>query len=873
MTRKPFVAFFKAATGLSKGPYQYQDSLASGRRLPDIIAVPTGCGKTAAAILAWAWRRRECPDPETRRNTPRRLIYCLPMRTLVEQVHEEVIKWFANLGWVKGHPSPTAPYRPNWYADCVPVFRLMGGEESEEWESHPEREAVLVGTQDMLLSRALNRGYAMKPQFWPIPFGLVNVDALWILDEVQLMGVGRTTSVQLHEFRRSPQHLRRESLWMSATIGLGGPASDGSEQRITQPAPGWMRTPEHGRPPITVLGLGNADRKMMANVLSGRKQVKREQVKREELTVNMTSLPVQLLSHAAGGRLVLVMVNRVVRAQTLFKKVKKLVAIQDRGTEVLLLHSRFRPQERSRAMDRLMGTVPKDGRIVISTQVLEAGVDLDADALITEICPWPSLVQRLGRLNRRGEKEGMVRILDVPLQEPEDGWPSKRQRKKLTEAIKRAQGEAALPYEWSGLKTAWGRILRLKGDASISAIEKVDQADPYPIPVEGDLLRRHHLDDLFDTDPDLSGGHLDVSRFVRGGQVDLDVAVIWRNLGRDSVSVAPEETPVPHPDEICRVPIADLRKGIGGNKRGWLLGLQRVRRRSGAWGEIRLGDLRPGDTVMLDISAGGYEDALGWVGSAGSRPSSWVSKVGAYRCWVSSDGSVIRQIDDRTKMWADKEGDPRSYARRWMELARHLCKAEYEARQIATALVPELADKLATAGRWHDIGKALERGVGNDAFRPFQEMLRSAGVVESPHPRKGVEYAKSNRSGGSWRDGHRFRHEVASVLAYLNERDVDDLVVWLVMAHHGKARLTPTPWNDRRMDDIAGVRPGDRIPASSMRALAREKARSLDPDLLLPSPSHPSWQGRAVKLLKRHGPQFLAFLEALVRVADWRASK
>ena len=41
-------------------------------------------------------------------------------------------------------------------------------------------------------------------------------------------------------------------------------------------------------------------------------------------------------------------------------------------------------------------------RIVVATQVVEAGIDLNAAVLITEAAPWPSLVQRAGRCNRTG---------------------------------------------------------------------------------------------------------------------------------------------------------------------------------------------------------------------------------------------------------------------------------------------------------------------------------------------------------------------------------------------------------------------------------------------------------------------------------------
>ena len=861
MNRSSFQSFFTAATGLPKGPYDYQTDMAEGGHRPDILAVPTGCGKTAAAVLSWAWHRRRCPDDDIRRSTPRRLAYCLPMRSLVEQVHEEIVKWFGNLGWLSAPSLEADSYRPSWSDDEVPVFRLMGGEEAAEWEGHPEREAVLVGTQDMLLSRALNRGYAMKPYNWPIAFGLTNVDTLWVLDEVQLMGAGRTTSVQLHLLRRSPQDLPRKTLWMSATIGATIPTHVGGP-RWTQPAPRWMRTPEHGERNVTVLGLGDADRKALSKVLTGPKRVEGP-----ALTVEDSYLPEQLLQLASGGRFVLVMLNRVLRARELFQRVKTLGAPDGDSPQILLLHSRFRPRERAATMARLRKTTPDPGRVVISTQVLEAGVDLDADVLVTELCPWPSLVQRLGRLNRRGRRVGVVQILDLPVKEPTGGWPTTKSERDQAEA--NARIDAARPYSWPDIEDARNRLDRLQGDASISALEAVDRTDPYTVPVEGPVLRRHHLDDLFDTDPDLSGGHLDVSRFVRGDQMDLDVAVLWRSLE----DVELENDPPPHPDEICKVPFPDLGR-LGSDKRGWLLALQRSRRRRGAWREIRLGDrgIRPGDTLMIDVSVGGYDDELGWVGSDLNQPSSWVTTVDGHRSWVHGDGGSRDDIDERTEGWKSLKGDPRSHARRWMELPRHLSAAESKVRQLAVLLVPNLEELLAAAGRWHDIGKALERDVADHAVSPFQEMLRRAGHVESPDPRDAVDYAKSNARGSPWRAGHRFRHEVASALAYLATENADDLVAWIIMAHHGKARMTPTPWNDERLDDAAGVRPGDRIPARAMSLVGHDGTCELDPELLLPSRTHPGWQGRAGKLLEDHGPQFLAYLEALLRIADWRAS-
>ncbi|RMF83625.1 MAG: DEAD/DEAH box helicase, partial [Nitrospirae bacterium] len=92
-------AFFRLATGLPE-PFDYQRRLACegpGGGLPELLHVPTGLGKTAAVVLAWLWRRRHHPDPEVRRATPRRLVYCLPMRVLVEQTRASVVRWLEGL--------------------------------------------------------------------------------------------------------------------------------------------------------------------------------------------------------------------------------------------------------------------------------------------------------------------------------------------------------------------------------------------------------------------------------------------------------------------------------------------------------------------------------------------------------------------------------------------------------------------------------------------------------------------------------------------------------------------------------------------------------------------------------------------------------
>ncbi|MGH8017412.1 MAG: DEAD/DEAH box helicase [Opitutaceae bacterium] len=247
-----FDTFFRAATATATNPegntpYDYQRRLACGEpgRTANgacesrLIDIPTGLGKTAAVMLAWLWNRVAQQNPDW----PRRLVYCLPMRTLVEQTQDEVAKWIENTlanSADLGLP-PEAISDLRWLDEHSPVV-LMGGEELEdarrEWDIHPEKPAILIGTQDMLLSRALNRGYGMNRARWPMHFGLLNNDCLWVLDETQLMGVGRcvASSKNSRMLRHRSFTCRRQALPTRGTTCLSSLARRNRRQRSLTPS-------------------------------------------------------------------------------------------------------------------------------------------------------------------------------------------------------------------------------------------------------------------------------------------------------------------------------------------------------------------------------------------------------------------------------------------------------------------------------------------------------------------------------------------------------------------------------------------------------------------------------------------------------------
>lgn len=163
-----FDEVFRVATGF--GPHGYQARIPRDG-LPDVVEAPTGTGKTGV-ILAWLWRRMHGPDSG---GTPRRLVYALPQRSLVEQVAGEVGKWLGNLG----------------LADQVALHVVMGGVKADlgRWREDMHRPAIVVGTVDSLVSKALNRGYGIGRAMYPIDFALTTNGVHWVIDDTAVPGV------------------------------------------------------------------------------------------------------------------------------------------------------------------------------------------------------------------------------------------------------------------------------------------------------------------------------------------------------------------------------------------------------------------------------------------------------------------------------------------------------------------------------------------------------------------------------------------------------------------------------------------------------------------------------------------------------------
>ena len=332
----------------------------------------------------------------------------------------------------------------------------------------------------------------------------------------------------------------------------------------------------------------------------------------------------QIVDGHQEGRITLVIVNTVPAALSAFDEVSQHIGETDRFTDsppaVRLLHGRFRPRDRRRAIDEIKaficrtdretGAVPSDpGLIVISTQVIEAGFDLSSVRLWSEIAPWASVVQRLGRLNRAGLQPDSKAAFWMPKDDKD------RENHKNSPNAKRVG-----PYDKSELQSSSKLIQQLAklqsdGTEFKDALAKVSQTDTARAAVEvkiDSLIRPRDFLELFGTEPDLAGGFTDVSYFVRSSDRNADVQVFWREV--DGVPSSDEGQP--KRDELCNVPVYELQRFVGGRCRAFEWDTE-----TGRWESRSRSQARPGMTLLFDRASGGYRDDIGWTGNARDKPS------------------------------------------------------------------------------------------------------------------------------------------------------------------------------------------------------------------------------------------------------------
>lgn len=668
-----FAAFFEEIHRVEPFPWQRRllgHILDHGGRWPSTLDLPTGSGKTAAMDIALFHLALEADRGESRR-APARIAFVVDRRLVVDDAFERARVLARALRTPPpGSMSARVAQQLGLLAETrdrpLAAARLRGGiPREDDWARTPSQPTILCSTVDQVGSRLLFRGYGITDTMKPVHAGLLGSDCLILLDEAHLAEPFRQTLEWIGRYR----------------------AQEWRETSYTAPWGTSLLTATPGRDMRDAFSLSDDDRvhPVLSRRLNAAKPARLLRVSRprsgagtpvdgdgervgsdsndlESRTTAMVNEVRSALTHFGnvehGVRLpaIALVVNRVARARAVFARVRqefeREISAGDIAEPILMIGP-ARPVDRDdlvsslaplRTPERARGTLEKP-LVIVATQCIEAGVDIDLDALVTELAPLDALRQRFGRLNRGGREMvpyasivAMKTDLAARHDDPVYGGSLKRAWEAL-DAARQEGDDAVVDFGIAGF------VVRMEPDA---LTEKVDAP----------ILLPAHLDLLSQTSP-VPAADPDASLYLHGPRRQPDtIAMVWR-ADIDPVKQSDDDCVrqllvlvPPRPAEAIELPIWTVRRWLGGVRNAGPLAdvaaaepddvsatVQRGRKRVFRWAGdddrsrwIPPRDLRPGDTVVVPAVYGGV-DRFGWNPSYGATT-------------VMGDGSTGQRVTD-----------------------------------------------------------------------------------------------------------------------------------------------------------------------------------------------------------------------------------
>jgi len=323
-----------------------------------VMQAPTGCGKTWASVVPFIIAKKEnIPFPA-------KLIYSLPLRVLANSLYKDVKEKL-----IKYDPS-------------IKVT-IQTGETPED----PYFEGdIIFTTVDQSLSSALLIPFALPNRQCNINAGAF-VSSYHVFDEFHLLDWERSLSTTINLLRMFKNTAR--FCLMTATL------SNEMVDRI-----------------CTFLNAGRVSvspdeyAKLQCNVNKYRiVHTYNRELKADDVI-------------SKHKKRTIVLCNTVERAQSLFLELKEKIKGNERfsNTSLICLHSRFYQKDRMQKEDdikRLFSKESDSDAILISTQVVEVGIDITCDTMHTEISEISSFLQRIGRAARYGGEEADIYVYDI----------------------------------------------------------------------------------------------------------------------------------------------------------------------------------------------------------------------------------------------------------------------------------------------------------------------------------------------------------------------------------------------------------------------------------------------------------------------------
>ena len=394
-------------------PFPWQltllDEFRSGKLRP-ALDLPTGLGKTSVMAI-WLVARA------LGALLPRRLVYVVDRRAVVDQATEVAVclREFVE-------QTPDVKDQLGITGKALPVSTLRGQYvDNREWLDNPADPAIIVGTVDMIASRLLFQGYGVSRKMRPYHGGLLGADTLAVLDEAHLVPAFeellRDIANGVDRFGARDKALQTivppfRLMSLSAT-GRRGAAT--TAFRLTQ---------EDLRHPVIKRRL-EAPKRLVASDLDSE----------TALAAALASAAWQLTRNGTRPIRCIVFCDKREDAVKAKEEVErrargdKKAATQAVEIDTELFVGGRRVFERQDAAKRLEGLGFVAGKeiqrnrpeFLFATSAAEVGVDLDADCMACDLVAWERMVQRLGRVNRRGDVPGGADVMVIvePLPEPD----------------------------------------------------------------------------------------------------------------------------------------------------------------------------------------------------------------------------------------------------------------------------------------------------------------------------------------------------------------------------------------------------------------------------------------------------------------------
>lgn len=538
-----FNEFFKALYGENVSPFPWQQELAERvatatdplTAWPQALALPTASGKTACidiAVFALACQY----DWGERRTAPRRIFFVVDRRVIVDEAYDRTAKLARRLA-EPDEPilriiadrlrtlgsGDDADKRARNPLEC---FQLRGGVYRDDaWARTPIQPTVIASTVDQIGSRLLYRGYGLRSGLArPIHAGLAGNDCLILLDEAHCaVPFGQTVAAvkRYREWAEVPVRSPFVFVPMSATVRTDNDS----------PLTDVLHLSDRDRANETLgkrLTAAKPARFVVATKAKGARTIDR-------LAEELVTQAVRLTAAGTVKRLA-VMVNRVATAR------KAAALLKEQGHDVVLLTGRMRPYDRDRLMDdwtpanidKPLGLrqwlAAKEEPLelakpvfVVATQCLEVGANLDFEGMVTECASLDALRQRFGRLDRLGLRPGSPGVIVVRADQ--------------------VDGKESDPVYGNALAATWGWLQSLSAgseavdmgiDAMGAAIETARTSDPVfpqrlqPPTRNAPIMLPGHVDCWVQTAP-APIPEPDVALFLHGPDSGTpDVRVCWR---------------------------------------------------------------------------------------------------------------------------------------------------------------------------------------------------------------------------------------------------------------------------------------------------------------------------------------------------------